>query len=282
MSLDFKCCVLPFCAYCDYSVSRWAQRHHEQEQCRRERLHHVRGFVPLQRVRQAHHPGRWVSAGAWQTLMSELGFFFFFKCAQTSLRLRRVWKRTGLHAHLLFTSVPSQSCIRLQRRILWLLQGFPLGRFLKYFPLFLSTLVSTVGRRDNWLWPFGCCWWRLYHPFSLGLKEVIYLSDKYHNTPGMIASRRLLDLAGIQYRYRRTPVSRLLLRVIFRIICLIENAKSWQSDIKSSGLWCMQVTAQHQQTGAFNEHCQILLWEHLETQSQNPDGLFCFFFKTFV
>ncbi|XP_003971998.1 deoxycytidylate deaminase isoform X1 [Takifugu rubripes] len=33
-----------------------------------------------------------------------------------------------------------------------------------------------------------------------GLKEVIYLSDKYHNTPGMIASRKLLDLAGIQYR----------------------------------------------------------------------------------
>lgn len=72
--------------------------------------------------------------------------------------------------------------------------------------------------------------------FSLGLKEVIYLSDKYHNTPGMIASRRLLDLAGIQYRYGKVPVSRLLLRVIFRIICLIENAKSWHSDIKSSAL----------------------------------------------
>lgn len=39
-------------------------------------------------------------------------------------------------------------------------------------------------------------------PLSLGLKEVVYLSDKYHNTPGMIASRRLLDMAGIQYRYR--------------------------------------------------------------------------------
>lgn len=39
-------------------------------------------------------------------------------------------------------------------------------------------------------------------PVSLGLKEVVYLSDKYHNTPGMIASRRLLDMAGIQYRYR--------------------------------------------------------------------------------
>lgn len=40
----------------------------------------------------------------------------------------------------------------------------------------------------------------------------------------------------------------------------------------------MQVTVQHQQTGAFNEHCQILLWEHLETQSRNLDGVFCAFF----
>uniref|UniRef100_A0A3P9KWE3 Deoxycytidylate deaminase n=1 Tax=Oryzias latipes TaxID=8090 RepID=A0A3P9KWE3_ORYLA len=33
-----------------------------------------------------------------------------------------------------------------------------------------------------------------------GLKEVIYLSDKYHDTPEMMASRRLLNMAGIQYR----------------------------------------------------------------------------------
>lgn len=95
----------------------------------------------------------------------------------------------------------------------------------------------------------------------------------------MIASRRLLDLAGIQYRYRKVPVSRLLLRVIFRIICLIENAKSWMSDIKSSALWCMQVTAQLQQTWALNEHWHILLWEHLKTQSRNPDV--CFFLHFF-
>lgn len=33
-----------------------------------------------------------------------------------------------------------------------------------------------------------------------GIKEVVYLSDKYHNTPSMTASRRMLDAAGVKYR----------------------------------------------------------------------------------
>uniref|UniRef100_A0A6Q2Z275 Deoxycytidylate deaminase n=1 Tax=Esox lucius TaxID=8010 RepID=A0A6Q2Z275_ESOLU len=33
-----------------------------------------------------------------------------------------------------------------------------------------------------------------------GIKEVIYLSDKYHDTTEMTASRRLLNLAGIEYK----------------------------------------------------------------------------------
>uniref|UniRef100_A0A3P9QF97 Deoxycytidylate deaminase n=1 Tax=Poecilia reticulata TaxID=8081 RepID=A0A3P9QF97_POERE len=33
-----------------------------------------------------------------------------------------------------------------------------------------------------------------------GLKEVVYLSDKYHDTPEMVASRRLLSMAGVQFR----------------------------------------------------------------------------------
>ncbi|XP_060782572.1 deoxycytidylate deaminase isoform X2 [Neoarius graeffei] len=33
-----------------------------------------------------------------------------------------------------------------------------------------------------------------------GIKDVVYLSDKYHNTPEMEASRRLLDMARIPYR----------------------------------------------------------------------------------
>ena len=33
-----------------------------------------------------------------------------------------------------------------------------------------------------------------------GIKEVVYLSDKYHNTPAMSASRKMLDAAGVKYR----------------------------------------------------------------------------------
>ena len=33
-----------------------------------------------------------------------------------------------------------------------------------------------------------------------GVKEVIYLSDKYANTPGVCASKRMLDAAGVKYQ----------------------------------------------------------------------------------
>ena len=33
-----------------------------------------------------------------------------------------------------------------------------------------------------------------------GIKEVIYLSDKYANTDGTIASKRLFDACGVKYR----------------------------------------------------------------------------------
>ena len=32
-----------------------------------------------------------------------------------------------------------------------------------------------------------------------GLSKVVYLSDKYHDKPEMVASRRLMDMAGVQY-----------------------------------------------------------------------------------
>lgn len=32
-----------------------------------------------------------------------------------------------------------------------------------------------------------------------GIKEVIYLSDKYDGTPGNLASKRILDSAGVKY-----------------------------------------------------------------------------------
>uniref|UniRef100_A0A8C6PXA8 Deoxycytidylate deaminase n=1 Tax=Nothobranchius furzeri TaxID=105023 RepID=A0A8C6PXA8_NOTFU len=37
-----------------------------------------------------------------------------------------------------------------------------------------------------------------------GLKEVIYICDKYHHTPEMTASRRLLHMAGVQFRLTTT------------------------------------------------------------------------------
>ena len=33
-----------------------------------------------------------------------------------------------------------------------------------------------------------------------GISEIVYLSDKYHDEPHYIASRKLLDEAGIKYR----------------------------------------------------------------------------------
>jgi len=35
---------------------------------------------------------------------------------------------------------------------------------------------------------------------QVGIKEVVYLSDKYHNSVEQEASRKMLDLAGIKYR----------------------------------------------------------------------------------
>ena len=37
-----------------------------------------------------------------------------------------------------------------------------------------------------------------------GIREVVYLSDKYHDQPQMVASRRLLDMAGVICR-RHVP-----------------------------------------------------------------------------
>ncbi len=33
-----------------------------------------------------------------------------------------------------------------------------------------------------------------------GIKEVLYVSDKYHNNEEMVASRTLLDMTGVKYR----------------------------------------------------------------------------------
>ena len=36
-----------------------------------------------------------------------------------------------------------------------------------------------------------------------GIKEVIFASDKYHDQPQWVASRKMLDLAGVKYRAYR-------------------------------------------------------------------------------
>lgn len=33
-----------------------------------------------------------------------------------------------------------------------------------------------------------------------GIKEIIYASDKYHDLPPWVASRKMLDLSGVKYR----------------------------------------------------------------------------------
>uniref|UniRef100_A0A8C6PZ03 Deoxycytidylate deaminase n=1 Tax=Nothobranchius furzeri TaxID=105023 RepID=A0A8C6PZ03_NOTFU len=40
-----------------------------------------------------------------------------------------------------------------------------------------------------------------------GLKEVIYICDKYHHTPEMTASRRLLHMAGVQFRLSDSDIA---------------------------------------------------------------------------
>ena len=44
-----------------------------------------------------------------------------------------------------------------------------------------------------------------------GIREVIYLSDKYATTPTTIASKRMLDAAGVKYTQLRTNVKTITL-----------------------------------------------------------------------
>ncbi|EDO37210.1 predicted protein [Nematostella vectensis] len=44
-----------------------------------------------------------------------------------------------------------------------------------------------------------------------GLKEVVFVSDKYHDKPSMKASRRLLDLAGVKYRQFKPSMEKIVI-----------------------------------------------------------------------
>ena len=37
------------------------------------------------------------------------------------------------------------------------------------------------------------------------IAKVVYVSDKYRDKPEMVASRRLLNMAGVKYRYEIIP-----------------------------------------------------------------------------
>ena len=47
-----------------------------------------------------------------------------------------------------------------------------------------------------------------------GIKEVVYLSDKYTGTPGNIASKRMLDAAGVKYTQLRPETKAITLSLI--------------------------------------------------------------------
>ena len=44
-----------------------------------------------------------------------------------------------------------------------------------------------------------------------GVKEVLYLSDKYANTPATVPSKRMLDSAGVRYRQLHPATRRIVL-----------------------------------------------------------------------
>jgi dCMP deaminase len=44
-----------------------------------------------------------------------------------------------------------------------------------------------------------------------GVKEVVYLSDKYNNTMGNLASKRMLDAAGVKYTRLNTQLRNIML-----------------------------------------------------------------------
>ena len=47
-----------------------------------------------------------------------------------------------------------------------------------------------------------------------GVKEVVYLSDKYAGTPGNVASKRMLDAAGVKYSQLRPATKSITLSLV--------------------------------------------------------------------
>ena len=47
-----------------------------------------------------------------------------------------------------------------------------------------------------------------------GVKEVVYLSDKYNGTPGNVASKRMLDAAGVKYTQLRPATKQITIDLV--------------------------------------------------------------------
>ena len=45
-----------------------------------------------------------------------------------------------------------------------------------------------------------------------GIRDVVYLSDKYHDTPSVVASRKMLDAAGVRYNQIKLKRSQLIIK----------------------------------------------------------------------
>ncbi|XP_014735977.1 PREDICTED: deoxycytidylate deaminase isoform X3 [Sturnus vulgaris] len=52
---------------------------------------------------------------------------------------------------------------------------------------------------------------RLDTKYPYGIKEVIFMSDKYHDTTEMTAARRMFDLAGIIYREFKPKCNKIII-----------------------------------------------------------------------
>ena len=75
--------------------------------------------------------------------------------------------------------------------------------FLAY--LSRDTLIQTLfsGSRSG----------RLIQKIEAGIKELIYLSDKYHDTHASIASRRMINMTGVKYSAHQPKGREIILAV---------------------------------------------------------------------
>ena len=101
--------------------------------------------------------------------------------------------------------------MRITRSFPWVGEGAPLEN--KYFYTTHSELNAILNYRGGSLegakmyvslFPCNECAKAI---IQAGIKTIVYDSDKYQNTPAVIASKRMLDVAGVCY-YQYTHTNR--------------------------------------------------------------------------